>query len=976
MASNKNKMFTNLLTGAAACALLTAPALAQEAETVPAPEAPAAAEEEKTLEKIVVTGSLLRRDDFSSASPMQVLTADTATLEGLVTAADILQGSSIAAGSVQLNNQFGGFVVDGGLGVNTISLRGLGDQRTLVLLNGRRPGPSGTRGAVGAFDLNVIPNAAVTRFEILKDGASTIYGSDAVGGVVNVITRTSIDKPELTVQANAPFEGGGESLQIDGGFGLNFDTGNFTFTGQYTSREDLSIGDRDFLKCDDDYVFDAPGGNRIDREDRSINAGTANAGCSNIYANTILNAFNFGQRWVPTADGSSDGILDGYALRTNGRYDDGEGAVAYYDDDLYDERVNSSDAINKQELLSLFATSDFSFDILGGLNWKGEALYTKRETTGEQWRQFFPYIGGDAGFGFYPYDEPYADNIIPSGLALPITAFPSNDKIELEYTSFASTFEGGFSATGAEYLKDWVWSADFSYSKSDGDYTGNEILKSASGDVFETGTPPAFNPFDPSWLDGTDTSWYDIVQSFETGNTIYEQQIARFIVNGPVFSLPAGEVLMGAGIEGRKYEIDDEPSENSQNALLWGTSTALPTKGEEDVFEYFGEIDIPIFKGQPFAEELTVNLSGRGFNYSTYGTGDVWKAQVNWQVTPSFRVRGTQGTSFRAPGLFETYQGATTSFLSQFAIDPCVDWGDSTNTNLRTNCAAEGIPEDYSPVGASATIVSGGGGGLLTPETSEAKTFGVIFTPSFTNLSLAIDYFSIEVDNQIAQLGSSTILGACYVADNFPNSFCDLFDRNSATDATSPLSITQVRDFYINVNSQETEGIDITARYEKEFNFGTLEIEAQATRTFSDVRNLFSTTEESGFETDDFNGTIGEPKWVGNSRVSLDHGDFKFSWFMDYIGMGDNTEFEDANATYFGADAFYVFKTDAVLYHDFSVQWTSDDISVTAGIQNAFDEDPPSISNASFTSRRGTVPLSAGYDLRGRTGFVRVTKKF
>ncbi|WP_300379415.1 TonB-dependent siderophore receptor [Henriciella sp.] len=224
-------------------------AYAQETETeqddpVITTEEADAGEEESRQQKVVVTGSLLRRDEYSSTSPIQVVTAETATAEGLIDAADIIQSQSVASGSTQINGNFGGFVVEGGTGVNTVSLRGLGAQRTLVVFNGRRLGPSGVQGQVGAVDLNVIPTAAVQRVEILKDGASSIYGSDAVAGVVNVITRRSLDRPELNVSVNAPYEGGGEQWTIDGAYGFNFDRGSAVISAQYQKLEDLSLGDR------------------------------------------------------------------------------------------------------------------------------------------------------------------------------------------------------------------------------------------------------------------------------------------------------------------------------------------------------------------------------------------------------------------------------------------------------------------------------------------------------------------------------------------------------------------------------------------------------------------------------------------------------------------------------------------------------------------------------------------------------------
>ncbi|MEM9178727.1 MAG: TonB-dependent receptor [Pseudomonadota bacterium] len=971
MTHSPNRCLAGLLASSAMACIIVPAAHTQEdlqdETAIDLLDEDAAEEEAAVQDKIVVTGSLLRRTEFTSASPIQVLTAEVATLEGLISAADILQGSSIAAGSTQLNNQFGGFVINGGTGINTVSLRGLGDQRTLVLLNGRRPGPAGVRGAVGAFDLNVIPDSAVTRYEILKDGASTIYGSDAVGGVVNIITRTAVDQPELTVRANVPFESGGESLAIDGAFGLNFDRGNIAISGQYTLREDLSIGDRDYLACGPDLIKGV-GGGLIDREDRSINAGTSNDNCDNIYANTFIEGFNFANRYIPSPDGVSEGPIPGYRLRTNASYATSEDGQAFFEDDLYDPRVNSADARNRQEIWSLFATSDFAFDVLGGVNWLGEFLYTQRKSESEGWRQFFPYIGGDDTGA--PYSTEYENGF--GFLAVPITAFPSNRDVTVDYLSIASTLEGSFGQI--EALKDWVWTFDLSHTKSDGEETINAILSDRSGDWFETDNAPTYDPADPAWLDGSDTSWYDQVQSIETGTTVYEQTIAQARVSGPVYELPAGEILAAIGMEGRKYSIDDQPSENSVNANIWGSSAALPTVGEEDVFEVFGEVEIPLLKGAPSAEELSLNLSARAFNYATYGTGDVWKIQGNWQVTPEVRFRATKGTTFRAPALFETFLGATTGFQSQLAIDPCANWGESSNQNLRTNCASIGIPEDYSPIGSSATIFSEGGGSDLTPETAESETLGVIFTPSFINLSLAIDYFNIEVEDQIAQLDAATVVSGCYIADNFPdNSFCDLLERNDAN-ATEPFAITSVRDIYVNVNSQKTDGVDITLRYDQEFEFGDVIFEGQATYTDTDIIQLFDTAEETGFDVNDFNGTIGDPEWVWNSRLSLDRGDFRYSWFMDYIGVTDSSVFADSEITYQGVSGIADRKAEEVVYHDASVRWTGDSLQITVGVENIFDEAPPTISSG--LQRRGTVPLSAGYPLRGRTGFVQLTKVF
>tara|TARA_R110000868_G_scaffold101630_5_gene279762 strand:+ start:41842 stop:44769 length:2928 start_codon:yes stop_codon:yes gene_type:complete len=961
---------STILAGFAAVGLAVSPAYAQTT---------AAEDEADDEEVIVVTGSLIRRSEFTSAAPIQVVNAEIATLEGLVDPAEMLQGASVASGSVQLNNQFGGYVVEGGTGINSISLRGLGAQRTLVLVNGHRPGPAGVRGQVGSFDLNVLPASIIQRFEILKDGASSIYGSDAVAGVVNVITRRSIDRPEITVSVNAPLAGGGETYDINGAYGFNFDRGSIVLAAEYQLREDLSIGDREYLSCPQDLVRDAPGGNIIDREDRSILAGTSLSGCNNLYFNTaIVNGAFGGDRYIPDPSGVGTPEMPGYRPRGNGRYDDPAGE-AYYEDVLNDARLLSSDAINRQERMSLYASSDYSLDILGGVDWSSEALFTRRETTSDGWRQFFPLIGGatvQGFFGVYGYaNDPAFDTAL--GLFQPVTMWPSNNRATVDYYSLNTQFDGGF-GSGLGFISDWSWSVSAQYSRSNAEYAGNGIRASVSGDVRFDANAPIYDPLSYDFLSGNyGDAVYDALTVNTLGTTEYEQTVVTAIATGDLFDLPAGPVGMAVGAEYRTFSIDDQPDQASQNGDLWGSSSALVTKGDDSVREFFTEIEIPVITGAPFFESLSVNLSGRVFDYDSAGSDSVWKAGANWQITPTFRLRATQGTSYRAPALYELFLGNQTAFLSQTSIDPCIDYENSTNANIRANCAAEGIPLGYTGAASSATIVSGGGAGVLESETSTARTVGLVYTPERFALSVAIDYFEIEVNNQVAQLGAGAILGGCYGANNYPNQFCTLFDRNSPGATLGANAITEVRDSYLNVNSQNTSGVDLTVRYTHELDIGDLTIEGQSTWTFQDETFLFDPSLESGFDTSDFNGTIGDPEFVANMRTELRRGDWTYSWFMNYIDGTSNSIYSANRASYFGqANAFYDVNIEGTVYHDVSVRWQGDTLSILGGISNLWDEEPPSVSTGSATRRGNTALSGTQYDLRGRTLFVRATKTF
>ena len=961
-------------------------------------------------------------------------------------------------------------------GVNTVDLRGCGTTRTLVLINGKRPGPAGTRGAVGAFDLNNIPGSMVQRYDILKDSGSTIYGSDAVCGVINIITRTQIDKPELNFSITQPFQSGGEQYNIDGAYGLNFDSGSISLGAAYRFNADLSIGDRSYLDCEQDRVTDPVTGEQLDRVNRSVTADGASGSrnCGNIYFNTALDRLTGGDRLIPTPDGivlpTSTGGLDpitglplglipGYRPRLNGPLNDGTGRD-FYEDVLEDSRYLTADAFNELETLSLYGTADFDLDIFGGVNSVSEVLFTNRKTTSENWRQFFPDIRGNmtleattvfltpffgpavaplaapsfTDFFTYANDPGYSN---PLGtVALPVALWNSDTSIDADYLHLQQSFSGDFG-------NGWAWSFGGNYSKSDGEYTQNQIRASLTGDwsafgpagdyqfvrdtetgevivandglaviepIAGSGSAPTFDFFTPEFLGangpGYDTP-YNALNQTETGNTVYEQYLINGSIAGDLFEVPAGTVAAAIGFEYRDFEIVDTPglltlgeirsiTEVNPNtgldetfdgriADVWGRSSAGITAGSDSVSEIFAEIEIPLLAGQRFAEELTLNASGRAFDYESFGQDSVYKAGLNWQVNPAVRLRTTKGTSFRAPALFEQFLANQSGFQAQRNIDPCNDpnLARQNNVRLNTNCLADGIPEGFVNLGSSATVIGAGNALNLLPETSESFTLGAVFTPTFADFNIAIDYFEFEIDNQIARLGATTILRACYggETDQFANNaFCDLFTRAPANDPSAPFAIGRVQDDFINVSKQIQRGVDVELRYEQELNFGNLILDMGATYSFESNTALFPPGQVDGLADSDFNGTIGEPSIVANSLIQLEKNDFTYTFFSDFVGHTSNARFSDTpngvEEPYFNTFANTDYDAEATWYHGASVRWTGDTWTLTGGIRNLFDEHPPAVS-AEASQVRGNTPLAGTqYDLRGRRGFMTVSKTF
>ncbi|MBY9067330.1 TonB-dependent receptor [Hyphomonas sp. WL0036] len=967
---------------------------ADEADVVEVVSETPSSEGEARQEKIVVTGSLIARDEFASASPIQVITAEVATLEGLVDTAALLQSSSLAAGSTQLNNTFQNFVTNGGVGAQTVDLRGCGDTRTLVLVDGKRPGPSGTRGAIAALDLNVVPQSIIQRVEILKDGASTIYGSDAVCGVVNIITRDTVDKLELNARISQPFESGGEQYSVSGAWGFELgDFADFTFSAEYRMDEELDISQRDYLNCPRDYVRDPVTGKLIDRLNHSATSpdiNDPNATCYNLYFNTVIDAFS-GQRLVPTPDGISAptayGVyIPGYRPRVGtGVLPDGS---RYYEDITDAAFLGNRDFFPSNENLSLFATSAVE---LGGISWDSEVLYSNRKTDVEGWRQFFPIIGsaqnaaGNNPAYSYIDDPGYVNSV--GGLAQLVAPFPTQSSIDIDYYYVSSSLSGGF-APGM--LDDWSWKLDGSYSRGEGTYSGNLIRTSLSGDwnydgvadtdgdgVPNTVGPPTIDFFDPGILDGSKVA--DLVAAigdYHTGKTIYEQTTFTAVVAGELFELPAGPLGIGLGAEYREFSIDDQPSEFSRNGDVWGSTTAGPTVGSNSVTEVFAEFSVPLLKGKPFAEDVELSASIRGFDYDVGGSDSIYKAGLNWQINPILRARSSYGTSYRAPALFELFLKDQTGFLGQTSIDPCIDWGSSTNDTLRTNCASLGIPATYSGAGnSSATVITNGGGTDLKPETGDTFTVGLILTPTGADLNIALDYYEIEINDQITSLGGRQIVASCYAGSSYPNDYCDLFERNPTT-----FKIDNIMAPTVNIDSQAQRGLDLEVRYQKEFNFGTMTVDGSVNWSLERYINVFGSGFNAGISNNDFNGTIGFPSIVGDASIRLDRGDWTYTWFTDFVGRQDDNRYYAADynepQNYFGLPGLYTTSTEAVWYHGASVRWQGDSWTFAAGVNNIFDEAPPQVSDIVTTSAGNTPLNGTAYDVRGRRGFVSVSKSF
>ncbi len=971
------------------------PAVAQETtppaeNTTATPAAPEADPANDTATEIVVTGSRIRKSEFNSAAPVQVITAEKSSMSGMIDAAHILQSSSIASGSGQINNTFTGYVVDGGAGINTLSLRGLGAQRTLVLINGRRMPPAGVGGTVGPVDLNFIPQSMVSRYEILKDGASSIYGSDAVAGVVNIITTKNFDGFRIKASGLKSEKNGADSYTASAMYGKTFDKGGILISGEYFEQKELTYADRPGLACPQLMRYSTADGSRADR----IDPRTGQYKCYNasgVWGGAIIDPLSNGGDYYFYAPGHTSGPLNDYVLY------DGTASTVVWENDNPAPALNTT-AISPVKRASLFAQGQWRPDWLNGAELYTELMFGERKSSQRNWAQLFPYYSSSSSVNILPSQftpaEQAAYGLGPHGLyAQPITIFESDSQQKVDLGRFL----GGVRGT----LSSWNWDAYVSYSKSVGKYdstaiyadrvnwgTGFDQNNFVEIDECGAGAPAGCVPLNLFSPDAQSTgkltqAEYDYYFTVDHGRTDYSQFTAEATATGDIMQLPAGALGGAFGISFRKDEINDTPGELSRSGNSYNRTSAGITKGSDQLKEVYGELEIPVVRGKFLFEDLTLNLSGRYSDYDSVGGASTYKAGFNWALDNIFRIRGTAGTSFRAPALYELFLNDETSFLGQLSVDPCINYDKigadgeyAANATIRANCAADGVPGDYTGNGASALITTGGGRDL-EPETSYATTLGFVLTPPSTGFKFAMDVWKTKISNQISSNGAA-VVGACYGSVQFRSQpgFCDKFERDLDPTSSRYLEILTIDGSYRNIPTEETAGIDFTVSYEHEFNFGTLSSDAQ----FSWYK-YYKSQQYEGAVIDDYVGLIGQPNWVGDVQTKFTHKDWQVAWTFNYTGAA-------SNLGYYGeiggnAAGTYTYKASVPPFvtHDLEVRYRGKSFDVIAGINNVLNKYAPVIGDGAYAgsaSRLGNYPFSSQYysGLIGRQFYLNVSKDF
>jgi iron complex outermembrane receptor protein len=941
--------------------------------------APAAGSEERT-EEIVVTGTRIRRKDLTTPAPVTVINRDAIIASGKVNLGDFLQ--ALPEQGNALNTQ----VNNGGTGATRVDLRGLGNLRTLVLVNGRRMVFTGTGLQTGSgVDLNTIPTAAIERIEVLKDGASAVYGSDAIGGVINVITKKGFSDSEVNAYAGSTTRGDGEIFDVNFTTGTGGERGSVLFSAGFTDQRKVMAGERDFSRFQLAYDFAtgdvfrvgstrAPGGRVFDA---GLFEGTGNALWQSLLA-TGGTSFIYD----PTNPASIGGYREFIAgeLPPNG-------------DDYNFQPLNYNVTPNRR--VNLFTTGDARLGSAVRAYFEGS--YTSRRS--EQQLAAEPLIIGTGGTPvvvsaqnhFNPFGREF-DN-----LTLRMESVGPRIQ-EQDFDTFRVV--GGFDGSIGDIFPDipvlssWSWDTSLNYGRTTGTwvYRGNLIssrLQNAVNPSFvdaqgvahclssvgADGVPSADDPriagcVPLNLFQGSAGVTPEMVNyiSFTGPNRLTNSLLAvQFNTSGELFPILSERPIgVAAGYEFRRESGAFIPDPINQKGD--GTGGAVDeTRGDYDVHEGYLELLLPIVNGLPFADDLEASAAARVFNYSTFGSDWTYKLGARWRIIPDVTVRGTYSTAFRAPAITELFLGASENFPS--ASDPCAA---PTDPAVIANCGVAANNGDDSTQLRSVNS----GSTELEPEEADIFTVGVVIQPRWVrNLSLTVDYYRIDITNSITTFGVPYILNQCYVAGD--PTFCSLVTR----DATN--RITSVNDFNVNVGGDETAGLDFALRYALPTQVGRFGFAFDGTWLHYYDREIAGGQIIDGRGTFDLGNLIGGtggvyPKFKALTGVTWGLGGLGAGVSMRYVGSF--TECADADGFNFGGlcsdnptglsrevSAYYLW--DAFASYELEHRFGTSNVAV--GVRNVFDQAPPVIYN-SFTPTSDPT----GYDFLGRFAYVTVGHRF
>ena len=889
-----------------------------------------AQEEAQSLDTVQVTGSRIKRVDAETSSPVFVMGREAIDRTGALTIGDFIQDIPAVAGAATnpaVNN-------GGGTGKATVSLRGLGDERTLILINGRR---------IVTNDVNAIPMSMVETVEVLKDGASAIYGSDAVGGVVNFILKSNFDGLEARLDYGISSRSDGQRAGGSMAWGASSDRGNIIISANYSDQEEVRASDRAFS-----YYALSLGS--------TSSTGVVQGGSSRaVTGRYTVPGLPCAQTLDPSKAGTSAGDFRCFNFSRDG----------------FNYQAVGNLVLTPQERTGLFITGNF--DLTDDVTAYVDAFSNKTRSAAQI--APLPFDGLSDGISLDKDNQYNVWGEQVDDIRLRLSRLGNR---RYEYTTEVAQVNAGLSGV----FKDSSWSWDISAGAGKIDQENDN-----QGYIDYNALKLALGPSQGGvcYTDGTFTTAIagctpiDFVGNFDPASAAGQAQLAAleaigldvlhrqteklqgFQANfsGDVLDMSAGTLQAAVGFEYRKSSLDFNPYPGAvidpDAGYTCGISSELctsPTDGDVTVKEVYGEALIPV------SGSITASVGTRWSDYSTFGGTLNSKLGLEWRPSVQLLLRGTYAQVFRAPTITDLYGGETAA--SDGFTDPCNGQAmadnpacDNVPLLANPNLPMQNDPDapNYNP-GFSQTDTQlnaiKGGTDTLQPEEGESATFGFVYEPAWVEgFSTTVDFWQVNLDNAIGTIGTQNILDVCYASTAAaPSPFCALFSRRDSGE------MEILFDKRANKGKVETAGVDIGLRYRTDTDFGRLRLNLDATYTDKyDVEVIYDgavlqSQRNAGTFLSSANGGEGNySQWRALGTLGWSKDIFDVSWTLRYIDGFTVGSLEPdgvcANRGLPKGSPGCQFSIGAYTYHNLQAGVKLDKLTVRVGIDNVNDKQPP-----------------------------------
>lgn len=923
-------------------------------------------------EEIFVTGSRIKRPDLSSNSPIAVVEATELKITNTVNPEELLRDDPRFVAAV------GGNTNNGNDGAATVDLRNLGEERTLVLVDGKRFTPYDYQGFV---DLSMIPTALIQRVEIVTGGASAVYGSDAIGGVVNFVMKKDFSGVELDLSTSSSFEHDAKRNDFSLTFGGNIDDGkgNVVASMSYSKQDAVYQGSRKFSEYSLDNMLE-PGGSE-------------NHPNGTVYTTFDVPAFG---------KGSEDPLQFDAAGNLTGN-------AELFNFNPFNLLLAPQEKTTATILANYNITNDVEF--FSRISFANNQVDTIIAPSGTF---FFPYkLNIDnpyltpadqaalAELDAIEEDEAQNDGVVDIAFGRRLSELGTRDSI---YANTTMQFVAGLRG---KFLDDFEWEAfaqkghtartqnfrnDLDYAKSQ-----QAMLAVRDPDTNEIVCQDPSGGCVPVNYFGANTITPEMAKFIrfnlnENNNT--DQLIVGGSLSGSMgLTIPTATnpIDFAVGVEHREEDSENLPDQNLATANSVGFGGSSPVDASLSVNEYFAEVRIPVVEGLSFAKTIALEAAVRTASYENEVTiGDTvgndfnntsYKFGGEWAINDEVRFRSLFQHAVRAPNLREIGLPRTPS-TGDLNVDYCAEDDSLNDPALVTLCEQTGVPAGK--VGAFNSITAGqtnnyvGGNPDLTPEEADTFTFGVVYTADSMPLSFSLDYYDIDIENVILALTEQNIMDGCYLLDKDPNGlFCSRIHRSPLSGTLLSGTETGIDASVVNAGKRSTKGIDITASYN--FDLGT---SGSLDLKFNAVNVLESLQQDADlFPEVDCVGLVGktclrpDPKWRFTQATtwSLDAWTVSLRW--QYIGglEQDAVALGAADATDYAKPTIPAYN-----YFDlFATYEVMENVELRAGIYNLADKKPPVVGNEyGGTTENSGNTYPATYDPIGRSAFIGINAHF